>query len=398
MPILCQPDAWPNLSGYIGGPVHIVTTIEEAERALASDPHELLVVVGAAVEQDRAFAFASSLRLRRPDVGVVLVRDRVDVATLTKALQAGVREVVPSDALNELAEACARSRALSQSVTGVPATVAGKGPSPRREGKVITVFSAKGGCGKTTLAVNLSCALAVGGAHTVCLIDLDLAFGDVAINLQLDPVRTIVDAVAMAGRLDETGTRSLLTQYRPNMSVLLAPVSPGDAEKVPPALVAEILAVLSRMFDYVVVDTPSQFSEHVLNAMDVSERHVLLTTPDVPALKNLRLTLDMLDLLSYPHESRAIVLNRSDSRVGLTAADVQRVVRSPIDANVPSSRDVPISINKGTPIIIANPHHPVSTAIDSFAHTGLVATPPISRDAAGPAKQRAFGRLRKGRR
>ena len=97
------------------------------------------------------------------------------------------------------------------------------------------------------------------------------------------------------------------------------------------------------------------------------------TTPDVPALKNLRITLDMLDLLSYPRQIRSVVLNRSDSKVGLSLDDVDRVVRWPISAHIPSSRDVPISINKGTPIVLASPGHPVSQAIARFAQQRVLA-------------------------
>lgn len=398
MPILCQPAAWPGeLTTSIGGDVTVVETLESAERMLAEGPSEILVVIGPDVDLDAALSFGAAQRVRRPAVGVLLIRKQIDVALLTRALQSGVREVVPAGSLGDLSQACERSRTLSRTVTGGGPEKAGG------EGQVITVFSAKGGCGKTTLAVNLACALAGGGTKSVCLVDLDLAFGDVAINLQLDPALTIVDAVPMVGRLDETGAKSLLTPYRPGLSVLLAPVSPGDAEKVPPALVAELLGVLRTMVDFVIVDTPSQFSEHVLNAMDISQHHLLLTTPDVPALKNLRLTLDMLDLLSYPSEMRSIVLNRSDSKVGLSADDIERVVRGPIAAYVPSSRDVPVSINKGTPITIATPHHPVSQAITKFARTRLLSQRAPARTAAttrvlAAPKQGAFARLRKGRR
>jgi pilus assembly protein CpaE len=288
---------------------------------------------------------------------------------LTLALRSGIREVVPAGDPAALSAACRRSRDVSQQLAAA-ATVAGDA-EPARDGRIVTVFAAKGGCGKTTLAINLGVALARDTGHRVCIVDLDLSFGDVAISVQLDPARTIVDALPMAGHLDTAGAASLLTRYAPGLEMLLAPVTPGDAEKVPPTLVGELLTVLRGIFDYVVVDTPAQFSEHVLTAMDASAHHVLLTTPDVPALKNLRVTLDMLDLLSYPRDIRSVVVNRADSKVGLSLDDVQRVVRCPIAAHVPSSRAVPISINNGTPITISTPGHPVSQAILRFAHQRL---------------------------
>jgi MinD-like ATPase involved in chromosome partitioning or flagellar assembly len=137
--------------------------------------------------------------------------------------------------------------------------------------------------------------------------------------------------------------------------MLLAPVNPGDAEKIRPSLVGELLAVLRTMFDYVVVDTPPHISEHVLTALDASAHHVLLTTPDVPALKNLRVVLDVLDMLSYPAEIRSVVLNRAESKLRLSKEDVERVIRTPVVAQIPASRAVPISVNKGTPITLASP-------------------------------------------
>jgi MinD-like ATPase involved in chromosome partitioning or flagellar assembly len=167
---------------------------------------------------------------------------------------------------------------------------------------------------------------------------------------------------------------SSLTRYQPGLDMLLAPVTPGDAEKIPPRLVGEMLAILRSMYDFVVIDTPTQFSEHVLTAMDVSSQLVLLTTPDVPALKSLRVTLDMLDMLSYPRQIRSVVVNRADSKVGLSVEHVQKVVRCDIAALIPSSRAVPVSVNKGVPITLDSPGHPVSQAIAKFAQQRLLAT------------------------
>lgn len=375
MTILCEPAAGAGqLSPALGGDVRTAETLAEAGRLLAADPTESLVVVGAAIDLDEALAFASGLRVDRPAVGVVLLRDVLDVVVLTRALRAGVREVVARDDLASIVDACTRSRALSAQVTGVPQPRVVE----RRQGQVITVFAAKGGCGKTTLAVNLAAVLAAGGTRSVCLVDLDLAFGDVGICLRAEPVRTIVHGLGMLGHVDVAGAASLLTACRPGLSALLAPVEPGDAERIPASLVTELLEVLPTMFDFVVVDTPSAFTEHVLAAMDASHHHVLLTTPDVPALKNLRVTLDMLDLLSYAHDIRSVVLNRSDAKVGLTMDDIDRVVRSDIRAHVPSSRDVPISVNKGNPIVLDLPKHPVSEAISRFAREHVLAEPAVA--------------------
>jgi Flp pilus assembly CpaE family ATPase len=385
LPIYCDPNA-PNarvgaLSGIIGGHVRAVDNLAVAARILVEDPTEMLIVIGPGAFIDDALAFTAGLRLERPPTGVILLRDKIDVWLLNQALQCGVREVVALGDDWALHTACERSRMVSARMLGgstAPPPPAERGP----EGEIITVFAPKGGVGKTTLATNIGVVLA-GNGHHVCVVDLDIAAGDIAISVQLDPVRTLVDAVSMAGHLDTTGAASLLTQYRPGLQMLLAPVTPSDAEKVNAALVSELLSVLRTMFHYVVVDTASYLSEHMLAAMDLSARLVLIATPDVPSLKNLRVTQDTLDLLSFPRANRYIVLNRADSNVGLSPDDVLRVLRAPIAAHIPSSRAVPLSINKGTPITLSNRDHPVSKAIARFADEHLLSAPPAGRR--GPA-------------
>lgn len=369
MPILCEPSSTAGeLIAGIDGEVRKADTLATAAKMLDGDPNEVLVVIGPRTATGDALAFSAALRLARPAVGVILARREVDVTLLTRALQSGVREVVEAGDSAALAAACRRSYEVSRRML-TPGADEESVP-----GQIVTVFAAKGGCGKTALAVNIGVALAK-RAVRVCVVDLDLAFGDVAISVQLDPVRTIVDALPMEGHLDVPGAASLLTRYQPGLDLVLAPVAPGDAEKIPPRLIGELLAVLRGMFDFVVVDTPAQFSEHVLTAMDVSSQLVLLTTPDVPALKNLRVALDMLDLLSYPRQIRSVVVNRADSKVGLSLEHVERVVRCPIAANIPSSRAVPISINKGVPITLDNPGHAVSQAVARFAQQRLLGAP-----------------------
>ena len=242
-------------------------------------------------------------------------------------------------------------------------------------GRIVSVFAAKGGCGKTTLAANLAVVLTAGGTRRVCLLDLDLTFGDVASSLRLAPRRSLVDVAARAGDLDLVAIRSVITPFAEGLDCILAPVRPGESELVSAGLVGALLAELTCWYDYVVIDTPAQFTPPIMTALDSSHHHVLLTTPERPALASLRLTLDMFDLLSYERESRSIVFNRCDSSVGLSAAEVERVVKSPIAGHIPSSRDIPASTNWGVPLALAQPEHPVSLAIQEFAITHLIPTP-----------------------
>jgi pilus assembly protein CpaE len=226
----------------------------------------------------------------------------------------------------------------------------------------VTVFSAKGGVGKTTFSTNLGAYLASTGVRAV-LVDLDLGFGDVAISLQVVPERSMSDAVAMSGRLDAQGLASIVTSHSSGLDTVCAPSGPGDVDRISGATVAEVLRVARRMYDVVLVDTPPAFSEHVLAAFDSSDVLVLIATLDIPALKNLRVTLDTLDLLGHARDSRVVVLNRSDAKVGLTPDDVVRAIKQPIAISVPSSLSVPASVNRGVPIVLGEPKHPVSAAI-----------------------------------
>jgi pilus assembly protein CpaE len=386
MPILCEPAAdSEELLADLGSEVRTADDLSAAAKLLDSDPAENLVVIGPRAGTEEALGFASALRMVRPAVGVILVRDQTSVELLNQALQSGIREVIQTGDHAALAAACRRSRDVSWRILAATTT---ERTGPTVDGKIITVFTAKGGVGKTMLAINIGVVLAQRGTNQVCVVDLDLASGDVAISLLLDPVRSLADAGAMTGHIDTTGAASLLTPYRPGLEMLLAPATPGDAEKIPPSLVGELLAVLRTMFDYVVVDTPPHLSEHVLTALDASAHHVLLTTPDVPALKNLRVVLDVLDMLSYPAEIRSVVLNRAEAKLRLTQEDVERVIRAPVAAQIPANRAVQISTNKGVPITLANPRNPVSKAITAFVRQRLLPAP-VPRGRRGGSRRRA---------
>jgi pilus assembly protein CpaE len=350
------------ITSTIGG-AHVVEHLADLRRRLVDYPDDL-VVMGPEVDLPAAAEFAAAARIAQPALGVVLVRHRVDTAVLTQALRAGIREVVASHETQRLGQACAASRELSAQVR----RAAGLAPAPtdRRRGRVVTVFGGKGGAGKSTVATNLGVALAQSGVRT-CLVDLDLTFGDVAVLLGLFPERTLAEAIPMAATLDSAGAASLVTTHSSGLHVVLAPAEPRTAEQVSAELVARLFTLFTELYDIVLVDTPPAFTEHVLAALDASDELVLVTTPEVPSIKNLKLTMQTLDLLGHPAERRRIVLNRADAQTEITAGDVASMIGAPVHTEVPADRAVPVSINRGVPLVLDAPKHAVAHAIRQIA-------------------------------
>jgi len=167
--------------------------------------------------------------------------------------------------------------------------------------------------------------------------------------------------------------------------VLAAPGEPGLAEAIPVSLVKSLLAIMRDMFDYVVIDTPPAFTDQVLAAFDASDLVVLMATLDIPALKNLKLSLETLELLNYPKDKLRVILNRADSKVGLDPGEVAKTLRSPIAASIPSSRAVPAATNRGVPIVLDQPSHPVSLALRAFAEQHVA---PLTSSSAIPVPLR----------
>jgi pilus assembly protein CpaE len=348
---------------------------------------EDMVVVGPDAPLSVATEIAEKYRMERPTLGVILLRRRIEMQTMAEALRSGIREVVNAEDAEALLEACKRSSTVSRQLRHAERRVSDGG-----NGRVILVFSAKGGCGKTTLSTNLAEALASLNAGKVCLVDFNLTFGDVAIALQIDPTKTISDALGMQGGLDRQGVASMVIPYKENFDVVLAPTQPADAEFISAALAAEILGILTEMYQFVVIDSPPMFSDVVLKCFDVADSYVLLSTLDMLSLKNFKVTIDTLDALGYPRSRWNIVLNRCDSRVGLSADEVERAIGMPIATKLPSSKDVPASLNAGITLVSQSPSHPFSKAVlglaalqaaDSMAEQG---TPRANR------KRGLFGR------
>ncbi|MEU4238613.1 AAA family ATPase [Actinoplanes sp. NPDC026619] len=363
----------------------IVHSIADLEAHLPRYPETLLVIVGATVPLDEVLMFTAYQRLQRPLIGVVLVRRTVEPNDVLRCLRSGVREVVEEADWDGIRNACSRSVDLSKALSTTLRTNSEQAPY----GRVITVFAGKGGCGRSVVAVNLAAALSAGGVRRVLLVDLDLQFGDIAIMLKLPPDRNIAGGIAMAGRLDEPGLRSIITGYKNGIDVLLAPSSPAQGEHVRRELVVEILDLARPNYDFIVVDTPALVTDQVLAALDISDWLIPIVTPDLPTLKSVRLTVEMFDMLDYAKDRRLLVFNRSNSEVGLTPEDISEAIGMPFAVHVPSSREVTISVNRAEPLYMTNPVHPFSRAIARLAELCSGITPEVAQ------KRRLFSRAGK---
>jgi pilus assembly protein CpaE len=358
--------------GAVGSVAEVVTNIEELRQHLLTRPDESVVILGPSVNLTAASGLAETLRVSQPALSVILVRQRVDTSVLGDALRSGMREVVEQRDLTGLSLAVRRGPALYDALTASQ-----RGSDETAAGRLVTVFSAKGGVGKTTVSTNLAMSLSLLG-HRVCLVDLDLGSGDVAISLQLFPVHTIVDALALPGEIGPDELMPLLTKYSDNLWTLLAPNAPELHGSMERHLIGNILSQLKQSFDYVVVDSPPAFDDHVLQAFDQSDLLLLLLTLDIPALKNLKITLDTLHLLNFPREKYRILLNRADSKVGLTPVEVERTLKAKISASIPSSYDVPASVNRGQAIVDSQPKHPISQIFMTIARDAIEAMPGVA--------------------
>ncbi|EON23341.1 MULTISPECIES: AAA family ATPase [Nocardioides] len=360
-------------------------SFEDLNAHIAASPHEFAVVIGPTVDVDAATAFAKWARISRPDLGVILLRRTVDHDVLTTALRSGMREVVEANDLAGITTAVHRARsvaseiaktieveaqaAASSAMAQAKADVAAaQAAADMPQGKVLTVFSTKGGVGKSLIATNTAVALSDAG-HNVCLIDLDVNSGDVAIMLQLTPARTINDLVAFNGMIDEVALESILTRHSKRLAIVAAPVRLDSPDHATAVDIGTMIDTLKGMFDYVVVDTSGVFDDNALTALDRTDTIVLVATLDIPALKGLKLATGTLDLLNFPRDTWKFVLNRADGKVGLTTDEFESTVGLKADISLVSSREVLSAVNRGEALVRAYPSHPNSKAIVAFAHS-----------------------------
>ena len=326
----------------------------------------LVIVFGPSYSDATGLKEVQALTRGRPEVAAVMVVPELNTQMLQQALRAGVRDVVAAPAdTGQLMEAIDRA---AETISITPAPSVGQPEALVEQGRMICVFSTKGGAGKSVVASNLAIVLARKSKAPVALVDADLQFGDAAVMLKLTPQHTIVDAVSAINRLDSSLMQSLLVRHDPSgLLVLPAPVEPAFADQVSGADMVRIVNILRSFCSYVVIDTPAHFNDVVLALLEESDDILLISGMDIPNIKNVKLGLQTLRLLNIPVTKLKLVLNRSNSKVKLDIGEVERTLQMKADALIPSDILVPQSVNKGVPAVLDAPKSAVSKSMEQLA-------------------------------
>ena len=302
---------------------------------------------------------ARSWRSSREHTGapVVLATTALSSGLVRWALEAGVADVLPLPAGREtvlfVIEKAARTARQADSIG---------------DGRVVTVFSPKGGSGKSVVSTNLAVAAATHAGKKTLLIDLDLQFGDAAIMLGLAPDNTVRELLGTPTALDGEKLGVYTERHSSGVDVLPAPMSPEDAELVGEEAIRTLLQVARSAYDFVVVDTAPFFYGPMLATLDQTDQLLLLCNPDVPTLKNVRLTLKTLELLSFPEDRLRIVLNRASADL-MDRGDVEAALDRKVDWVLPLDPSVPLAVNGATPAVLAQPDAPFGIAMLELART-----------------------------
>jgi pilus assembly protein CpaE len=315
----------------------------------------------------RATQTMSALADAMPDTPVIVYSSLADAASVRRAMVAGARDyLVKPPRPEELARAI---YSVLEQEERRRTRATGEMSSSAARGTIITVFGAKGGIGKTTIATNLATALCRNTNSSVAIIDMDTRFGDVAIMMDVVVEYSIADVGRNIETVDRDSIREYLVQHGSGVQILPAPLHPTEWGALHRHHIAKVIELLSQTHDYVVIDTPGAFNELVATALEAADIILLVTSMDIASIKDTALALEMLRAASVSEDKVKLVINHSTSSNSLRAEDVQRVLEYEVYWRIPHDVAVSNSNQLGQPIVIAKPYARASRSISDLAYS-----------------------------
>ncbi len=345
-----------------------VQSATAAEELLIGPYHTVdVLVLSPEVKEADALGLAEFVGRTSPGTAIVLVRDHTWNGLLPAAMRAGIRDVVDmTQGTDELREAVERAISWAANLRSANASGARSEGVRTQRGHIISIFSSKGGSGKTFLTTNLATAIAQVTGEDTALVDLDVDMGDVFTYFGREPTASVTDLMELGEGADRARVREVGVEVAPHTWAFGAPPDPA-AEAPAGEAIGKFLRAIRNEFGFVIVDASVDYSDSALVCFDLSDMICLVTSLDVVGVKHLSKALDTLLTIGLPRERFRVVLNRADSKVGLDASDVERVMKIRVDAMIPSSRLVPTSLNKGRPVVLEEPGSEVSQSIRNLA-------------------------------
>lgn len=313
---------------------------------------------------DNGLELAKSFMDSRREVGIIILSSKKEPETIRRSLIIGAKDFLVKplqiDGIKDSIE-----RYMQHSVNEKNGN---KKTLEDDEGKVISIISTKGGVGKTTITTNLGASLTHVYNHRVVLIDLDLQFGDVSVFLNIIPKKSIVELINEVNEINEENVNDYLVQHSSGIYVLPGPLQPEKADLVLEEHVKAIINSLKQCFDFIIIDTPPVFNDPVLMSLELSDEIFVISTLDLPTIKNVKVGLDIMESLKIDTSKIKIILNKSSMEIGITWQEVQKALNYPVACYLPDNPElVGICVNKGDPFVLSEPQETITKIVNRFA-------------------------------
>lgn len=336
---------------------------------------------------------------QNPDVQIVMMSVQGEADYLRRSMLAGAREflIKPfsgeelANSLRRVHQLATARRAMAPPPPPPTETISPQSPTPKpKGGKIITLYSPKGGVGVSTIAVNLALALREVTRQRVAIVDANLQFGDVGALLNLATNHTFADVAEAGHDPDEELLNAILVSHSSGVKALLATPQPEIAELITPDHIRKTLAVLQKMFDYIIVDTGKAINDHLLAVLDVAEQIVLVATADICTLKDIKLFFEVTQKLEYPASKMMLLLSKYDNKSGISPSDIESNLKHPVAGVIPrDDKATALAMNRGIPIVVAQRGLALSQSLFALARALRRAEEPVP--AAAPPTTSARG-------
>ena len=306
---------------------------------------------------DSTLEAVRGLKAEHPEMGIILTAGDSSPQLILRAMRSGAQEYLTRPI---------NVRELGESLKRLSSIIRRPSRGSRRTGKIITVFSSKGGVGVTSVATNLGVSFVKNAKQRTCVVDLNLQMGDVGLMLDLRPQYTINDAMG-SGNLDESRLKGLLAEHESGLYLLSTPEDPVQAEQITPGLLLEVFSLLKGMFDVIIVDAGHFFDSRVLEVLTLADTILVVSILDVPTVRNVRRCLNLFEQLGYGPDKVRLIVNRHQKKTKVKVEDLEETAEARVFWEIPNDYKTLIeSIDAGVPAVIQSPRSKLARSIEDL--------------------------------